>query len=45
MGDSRNLDEENVITVIYQLPTLHHLQELYVEDVFFIDGNLKECLR
>ena len=45
MDDSRNLEEENVITVIYQLPTLHHLQELYVEDVFFIDGNLKECLR
>ena len=29
MGYTRKVDEEKVITVISQLPTLHNLQELY----------------
>ncbi|XP_021056883.1 oogenesin-2-like [Mus pahari] len=45
MDDYINLDEEKVITVISQLPTFHHLQELYVHTVPFIEDKLKECLR
>ena len=40
IDDYRNLNEEKVITVISHLPTFHHLQELYVHGVIFI-----ECLR
>jgi hypothetical protein len=45
MGESRNIDEEKVITLISQLPTLQHLEKLCINDVSFIEGNLKECLR
>uniref|UniRef100_A0A8C6HDM1 Uncharacterized protein n=1 Tax=Mus spicilegus TaxID=10103 RepID=A0A8C6HDM1_MUSSI len=45
MGESRNIDEEKVITLISQLPTLQHLEKLCINDVPFIEGNLKECLR
>nr|BAE26394.1 unnamed protein product [Mus musculus] len=40
IDDYRNINEEKVITVISHLPTFHHLQELYVHGVIFI-----ECLR
>ncbi|GAB1289202.1 PRAME-like 23 [Apodemus speciosus] len=42
---SKMLDEEKVITLISQLPTLPSLQEFWVNDVPFIEANLKECLR
>lgn len=44
-GDSEKLDEEIIFSLISQLPTLHCLQKLYVNDVPFIKGNLKEYLR
>uniref|UniRef100_D4AD50 Oogenesin 3 n=2 Tax=Rattus norvegicus TaxID=10116 RepID=D4AD50_RAT len=43
-GVSKRLTEENVIKWISQLPTLHCLQELYIDNVYFIEGNLKDCL-
>lgn len=45
IGNAENQDEEKVFRLISQLPTLHYLQKLYVNDVSFITGNLKECLR
>ena len=45
LGDSEKLDEETIFSLISQLPTLHCLQKLYVNDVPFIKGNLKEYLR
>ena len=45
MGYTREVGEENVITVLSPFPTLHHLRELYVNDVPFLKGYLKECLR
>ena len=45
VGDFEKLDEEKIFRLISQHPTLHCLQELYVHEVSFIKGNLKEYLR
>ena len=45
MGDSEKLDEEKILKLISQDPTLHCLQNLNVHEVSFIKGNLKEYLR
>ncbi|XP_021044809.1 oogenesin-1-like [Mus pahari] len=45
MDDSIGLDEENMSRLISQLPTFHCLQNLYINNLFFLENNLKECLR
>ncbi|NP_957710.2 oogenesin-3 [Mus musculus] len=44
MGDSEMCEEE-MITLVSQLPTFPCLQKLCVNDVYFIYGNLNEILR
>ncbi|NP_001020157.1 uncharacterized protein LOC298621 [Rattus norvegicus] len=45
IGFGEENEEEKAITLISQLPAFHCLQEFNINDVSFIDGNLKEFLR
>ncbi|XP_034359740.1 oogenesin-1-like [Arvicanthis niloticus] len=40
-----DFDEKKMSRLISQLPSFHCLQNLYLNNIFFIDENLKECLR
>ncbi|XP_034359363.1 oogenesin-1-like [Arvicanthis niloticus] len=43
--DSEGLDEENMSRLISSFSKFHCLQNLYVNDVIFLENQLKECLR
>ncbi|XP_052031695.1 oogenesin-1-like [Apodemus sylvaticus] len=44
-GDSKKLDEEKIFRLVSQHPTFQSLKKLYVQDVSYVKGNLKEYLR